>query len=113
MGIGAELGIFALIIILAIIILRFIHLGAFRKYYNGSNVEMSVKITAFALIAQMILGVGEYIFADLPIFYLFESVFGVCTSVIRSAKRENDDRQSYFSDIISSESSVIDITLSK
>lgn len=113
LGIGAELGIFALIIILAIIILRFIHLGAFRKYYNGSNVEMSVKITAFALIAQMILGVGEYIFADLPIFYLFVSVFGVCTSVIRSAKRENDDRQSYFSDIISSESSVIDITLSK
>ncbi len=110
-GLGAELGIFVLSVFLIMMLVRLRHISAYKMYYYASTVETSVNMTALATLALLFFGIGEYVFADSLILYLFLSVFGICGSAIRTAKKDNDERLGYYSDARSSESSAIDISL--
>ena len=113
LGIGVEFGIVALVLFLFTVILRFRHISYYRSYVRASRVRVSDDVTALVMIALLVFGIDAYIFADATIAYLFWAIFGICTSTLRTAKKEYDDRLSYYGDSRSSESSVIDIQIQR
>jgi len=113
LGIGVEIGVLALILFILIILIRLRHLSYYRHYVNNSFVNTAVKMTALSTVTLLAYGAFANIFEDATIFYLFWSVLGICTSTLRTAKKEWDDRLGYYGDSRSAESSVVDILIRK
>ena len=111
LGIGVELGIIVLVLFLLTVILRLRHISYYRTYVRTSHVRVSDDTTALVMIALLVFGIDAHVFADTTLFYLFWVVFGICTSTLRTAKKEYDDRLSYYGDSRSAESSVIDVQI--
>ena len=108
-GIGVELGVFVLAIFILMMLIRFRHLSYYRYYLRNSLVGVAGNMCAVATVILIVFGTDSYIFADNSVLYLFCSVFGICTAALRTAKREYDDRLSYYGDSSSSEYSALDI----
>ena len=113
LGMAVELGIVVFALFLIAVILRFRHISYYRSYVRTSHVRVADDTTALVILALLIFGIDAYIFADTTVFYLFWVMFGVCTSTLRTAKKEYDDRLSYYGDSRSAESSVIDVQIQK
>ena len=113
LGIGVEVGVFALILFVFIIFIRLRHLSYYRHYTNNSFVNTAVKMTALSTLSLLACGAFANIFEDVTIFYLFWSVFGICSSSLRTAKKEWDDRLGYYGDSRSAELSVVDVSIRK
>jgi hypothetical protein len=71
------------------------------------------RMSALAVFALICFGTFANVFADITVYYLFFSVFGVLSATLRIAKKEHDDRLGYYGDSRSADSSVIDIRLRK
>lgn len=113
LGIGVQAGIFVLTFFVIMILIRLRHLSYYRHYTKSSLVSTVVNMSALATVTLLAYGAFANIFEDLTVFYLFWVVFGVCTSSLRTAKKECDDRLGYYGDSRSSESSVVDISIRK
>ena len=111
LGVATQLGIVALLLILAITVLRMRHLSYYRLYLRNSLVEVTGEMTAIALVALTSFGMLSDLFADRTVLYIFFTVLGISTAALRTAKKECDDRQGYYGDSRSSESSALDIGL--
>ncbi len=111
LGTALELGIGALILLVVFMILRLVHISRYRIYFLGSNVQPTARISTLAMLSILFFGVGEYIFSDMLILYLFVAVIAISSAALNVAKRETDDRLGYYSDARSSESSAIDISI--
>jgi hypothetical protein len=111
LGVAAQIGVIALVLILAMIMLRMRHLSYYRLYLRNSLVEATGEMTAVALAALLSFGMLSDLFADLTVLYLFWTVLGVSAAALRIAKKECDDRQGYYGDSRSAESSALDIGL--
>ncbi len=111
LGIITEMGAFALALFAALILILFRQLSYFRRFMTNSEFTIVKDMSALAVTVLLFYGNGAYIFADFSVLSLFFIVFGVSTSVMRSARKEHDDRLSYYGDSRSSESSVIDINI--
>jgi len=107
----AEAGIFALVAFLLIMLIRLIHRSRYRRYLKGSEVNAVSYVCAAALVALCVFGVFNYVWADTTMYYLFWCVFGIGSASLRIAKREYDERLSYFSDGSSVHSSSVNIEL--
>ena len=68
-------------------------------------------MTALVTVALLIYGAFTNIFENAAVFYLFWAMFGICTSSLKTAKREYDDRLGYYGDLGSAESSAIDVSI--
>jgi len=113
LGIGVEIGIFGLILFGVMIFIRLRHLSYYRHYTKNSFVNTSVNMTALVTVTLLIYGSFANIFNDASVFYLFWTVFGMCTSSLRTAKKESDDRLGYYGDSRSAESAAIDVSLTE
>ena len=113
LGFATELGIIVLALFLITVILRLRHISYYRNYIRDSHVRVAEGSTALVLLALLVFGIDAYIFADTTLFYLFWVTFGVCTATLRTAKKEYDERLSYYGDSRSAESSVIDVQIQK
>ena len=113
LGIGVEIGAVALTLFVVMILIRLRHLSYYKHYVKNSFVSNAVNMTALVTVALLIYGSMADIFEDPAVFYLFWAMFGICTSSLRTAKREFDDRLGYYGDSRSSESSAIDISIIK
>lgn len=111
LGIAVQLGVVALVLFVFMIMLRMRHLSYYRLYLRNSLVETTGEMTAVALAALLALGMLSDLFADLTVMYLFWTVLGISSAALRIAKKECDDRQGYYGDSRSSESSALDIGL--
>ena len=111
LGLGLETGLFAIILFIAIVILRFRHISHYRRYLRGSAVGVAVHMTTLTTLCLAVFGVTAYIFADSFMFYLFWVVFGITSSTLRTAKHEYDDRQGYYGDSKSAEATMLDVEL--
>jgi len=111
LGVATQIGVIALVLVLAIIILRMRHLSYYRLYLRNSLVEVTGEMTAVALAALLSFGMLSDLFADLTVLYLFWTVLGISAAALRIAKRECDEREGYYGDSRSSESSALDIGL--
>ena len=111
LGIGVQIGAFALVLFVAMILIRMRHLSYYRHYTKNSFVNTAVNMTALVTVALLIYGAFANIFENVAVFYLFWSVFGMCTSSLRTARKEHDDRLGYYGDLGSAESSAIDVSI--
>ncbi len=111
LGVATQLGVIALFLILAITVLRMRHLSYYRLYLRNSLVEVTGEMTAIALVALTSFGMLTDLFADRTVLYIFFTVLGISSAALRTAKKECDDRQGYYGDSRSSESSALDIGL--
>ena len=110
-GIAVELGVFVLAFLALSVIVRVRHISYYRIYMRTSHVGLTGELSALAMMAILILGAFGYVFSDMSILYLFWSVFGICSSSLRTAKREYDDRMGYYGDYSSQDSTALDINV--
>ena len=109
LGIGVELGVFVLAFLLIMVIIRLRHLSYYRVYLRYSLVSVIGEMTALGMTALLVFGAFSNVFSDIAITYMFWAVFAICTSALRTAKKEHDDRFGYYGDSSSSESGALDV----
>lgn len=113
LGVGLEFGAVVLFVFVLMLILRFRHLFYCRHYIRNSLTYTSTNTATVSLVALVSMGFDAYIFADASILLLFSVIFAIGTSTVRIARREYNDRFEYYGDSRSSESSAVDISISK
>ena len=109
LGVATQLGVIALVIVVAMLALRMRHLSYYRHYLRNSLVVVTGEMTAIALTALTAFGMLSDLFADQTVLYIFFTVLGISSAALRTAKKECDDRQGYYGDSRSSESSALDV----
>ena len=110
-GVAAELGILVSLCLVLVLLVRIRHLSYYRMYMRISLVGVIGNMTALATVAVLIVGAFGYVFSDTSLLYLFWSVFGICTSSLRTAKREFDDRMEYYGDSSSYDATALDVSV--
>ena len=113
LGLGLEIGALALVLFVLILIVRMRHISYYRLYVRKSAVDTVGDMTAVSIVALMTFGAFYNLFADLTVTYVFLTVFALSTAVLRTAKRENDDLLGYYGDSRSSDSSALDVSVSR
>lgn len=109
--IACEAGIFALIAFLLLLAVRAIHYAVYRDYITESRVT-HLSQSAFAMTYVLVsIGMTEYFWADTTVYYLFWCIFGIGSAALRISKREHDDRVIYYGDLMSVDSSVMNVKL--
>ncbi len=109
--IACEAGVFAFIFFLCVLITSLRHRVTYRPYIRTSQVKIVSYFSAVALVCLIICGTVSYIWEHTAMCYLFWCVFGLGSATMRIAKRENDDKIIYYNDVVSSESSDIDVQI--
>ena len=113
LGASIDLGVIVLALLAFALIIRLRHLSYFRIYVRNSGVASVADMTAVALIALLVYGAFENVFADITVAYTFLFVFALSTAALRTAKRENDDLLGYYGDSSSSDFSALDVSVNK
>ena len=109
--IACEAGIFALVAMLILFAVRFIHFAVYRDYIQESRITRLSQTSLVMLCSLLSFGMTCYFAADTTVYYLFWCIFGIGSAAFRIAKREHDDRVMYYGDLMSVDSSVIDVKL--
>ncbi len=108
---GLEAGIFALIILALIMIVRIRHMANYQTYLKQTELGEMAPYIAAAVFSLVCYGATEYLWSQGAAFYLFWCVFGIGSAILRVAKREIDDRTLYYEDTRDVDYSAIDIEL--
>ena len=109
LALGCRFGILAAIIFVLLIIIRFLHLGIFRKHYSDSTVSFYVDMCTFSAIAMLLLGSFADIFENIIMVYFFISIFATGSAALRVSKKERLERLSYYADSGSSDYAILDV----
>ncbi len=109
--VALEAGIFALLALVLIFLTRVRHSVTYIPYTKTSQVSTLSKFTSLAAAALIALGVFNYLWADMSMYFLFWCIFGVGSATLRISKGEHDDRVAYYSDGRSADSSALDIEI--
>ena len=113
LGVGLEFGVMVLTLLAIAFIIRMRHFSYYRLYVRNSAVDAIGDMTAVSIIALLVYGAFDNVFADVTVAYLFLIVFALSTAVLRTARRENDDLLEYYGDSRSSDSSALDVSVSR
>ena len=112
--IGLRFGIFAVVIIALILLLRLRQFSLYDGYLRSSSSLLRLSnMTFLAMMALLMLGWFADVSMDMSVYALFFLVFGMSTASLRISKNEYEDRQRYFGDNRRVDSSDADITLKK
>ena len=111
LGVAAQLGVGAILLVTVFIVLRLRHQTVYKHYLRHSLVVVTGEMTMLAITALLSFGMLYDIFSDMTVLYIFWSLFGISSAALGIAKRESDDRQGYYGDSRSSESSALDLAL--
>lgn len=109
--IACEAGVFAFLFFAGVLLTSLRHRATYRPYIRSSQVKVASYFSAVALVCLIICGTVSYIWEHTAVCYLFWCVFGLGSATMRIAKRENDDKIIYYNDVVSSESSDIDVQI--
>ena len=110
--VAVEAGIFALIALIFIFIIRARHRIVYVLYVKNSQMSTLSKFTTVATASLIGLGAFNYIWSDMSMYFLFWCIFGVGSAALRISKQEHDDRMGYYSDGRSADASSIDVNIS-
>lgn len=111
--IALEAGVFALIFFLVLLALRIKNRGAYHLYIKNSDISATSVVSGACLISLLAFGAANYIWSDMPVYYLFWCIFGLGSSTLRVSKKEYDDRVLYYEETSEQDYSVIDVEISK
>ena len=109
--IGCEAGVFALLFFVLLMIVRLFHRAVYRGYVSDSQVSTLSYMAAAMTLSFLAFGMTEHVWSDNTLYYLFWCIFGIGSAAFRISKREHDDRVMYYGDIMSVDSSVIDVKI--
>ncbi len=109
--IACEAGIFALVFFLLVLMSSLRHRSIYRSYVKHSEVRTVSTTAMAAIVALIIYGTLNYIWAETELCYIFWCVFGLGSATLRIAKREYDDRITYYNDVVSRETSDVDVQI--
>jgi hypothetical protein len=103
----------ALLLLLAVLLLRALHLSVFIRYIRASSVYMPALFSTAALFGIIVFGVTDYPFANPTMFYLFWVVFGIGSATLRIAKQEREDLRIFLSAAAGAGKAELDIELDR
>ena len=89
--IGCEIGIFALILFLFMLLIRIRHRASYAKYVRNSSVDNLCTVSGTAFFALLVFGMTDYIWFNNAMYILFWAVFGIGSATLRISKKEYDD----------------------
>ena len=89
--IGCELGIFAMLLFVFLLLIRIRHRATYAKYVRGSSVDNLCTISGTALLALLVFGMTDYIWYNSTMLVLFWAVFGIGSATLRISKKEYDE----------------------
>jgi hypothetical protein len=107
----ASAGVFALVILLVLLAVRFIQTAVIFRYVKYSSVYVASTMSTVSIGALVTAGAFGPLFAIPELLYIFFVIFGISESTLRVAKKESDDRLNYYGDARSSEASAVDINI--
>ncbi len=111
--IGCEAGVVALSLFLLLLLWRARHVTSYRRYTKVSSVRRANHCCIGVIFSLLLFGMTDSIFYPFPIYYLFFSVLGMGSAVLRIAKKESEDRQGYYGDDQMPDASSIEIAVEK
>lgn len=95
--IGCEMGIFALVLFLQLLLIRLRHRASYARYVRSSSVGNICTMVGVALFALILFGMTDYIFYNSQMTALFFAIFGIGSATLRISKQEYEDaRESHF-----------------
>ena len=89
--IGLEVGIFALILFIFMIIVRVRHRASYAKYVRNSSVDYLCTVSGTAIFALLTFGMTDYIWYNYTMFVLFWTTFGIGSATLRISRTEYDE----------------------
>lgn len=111
--IGCEMGIFALLFFLYLLVIRVRHRATYALYVRNSSVDNLSTLSGTALFALLVFGMTDYIWYSVSVYYLFWVVFAIGSATLRISKREYDDAHTSFGQERGEHSSAVNITIDK
>jgi hypothetical protein len=113
LGIASSVGMIALFVLIITISLKFLQDSVYSHYVKYSSVHVASAMSTAAISALLILGAFGNLFESPELFFTFFVLFGISSATLRVAKKETDDRLNYYGDARSSQTSAIDINLTR
>lgn len=110
---GCEAGIFAVAILVILFGIRLVHRSYYRKFVKDSQVSELCRFITVTTVSLVWLGAFCYLWEDSSIYYLFWCVFAVGSAVFRISRREFDEREEYYRDGSTDDSSSVDVMLGR
>ena len=111
LGLGCRFGIIAVIVLIAVSIIRLRQDTTYSVFLKSSQLSVFSTMTTVAMFAMLTCGWFVDVFADLGLYCLFFSLFGLNTAALRISKNEYEERAWYFRDQKDVDSSTADIFL--
>lgn len=93
--IGCEVGIFALLLFVFLLLIRVRHRASYAKYVRSSSVDNLCTTSGAAFFALLVFGMTDYIWYSSSMYFLFWVVFGIGSATLRISKKEYDDSEIY------------------
>lgn len=113
LGIGLHFGVFILALFVLTVMIRLRHISYYRKYVRPSLVSVSTDMSTVAIVSLTVFGTFSSLFYDRAILMLFIILFGMNASLLKTARREYEDRLGYYDLARSAETFIIDIDVEK
>ena len=88
---GLEVGTFALVLFLFLIVIRVRHRASYAKYVRNSSVDYLCTVSGAAFFALLAFGMTDYIWYNYTMFVLFWVVFGIGSATLRISRTEYDE----------------------
>lgn len=88
---GCEVGIFALVIFILMLVIRTRHRASYAKYVRNSSVDNLCTISGTAIFSLLIFGMTDYIWYSSSMYFLFWVIFGIGSATLRISKKEYDE----------------------
>lgn len=111
LGLGCRFGIIAVIVLIAVCVIRLRQDTTYSVFLKSSQLSVFSTMTTVAMFAMLTCGWFVDVFADLGLYCLFFSLFGLNTAALRISKNEYEERAWYFRDQKDVDSSTADIFL--
>ena len=108
---GLEAGMFALICFLMLLVTRVKHRSMQYLYVRSSQIGLMSNLSGMCLFCLLAFGMVNYVWSDSSAYYLFWCIFGIGSATLRVAKRDYNDRVSYYKETSAHDSSIIDIEI--
>ena len=111
LGLGYRFGIFAVVVLCVVCAIRLHQDTLHTLFLKSSQLSAFSNMTTVAMFAMAACGWFCDVFADIGLYCLFFSMFGLNTAALRISRNEYQERQWYFKDQKDVDSSTVDVFL--
>ena len=111
LDIAVKSGAVTVILFILLLLVRLRHRIFYRRFLEESSVGSLSATASITVIALVVFGSFNAVFAEISLYYIFFSVFAIGSATLRIACDEHDDRVAYFRDARRTYSAAVDLDL--